>query len=315
MHDRHVSTRTPTRRRRRWLVGSALMAGGLLAGFFALTTGAAVGRSGTEVVGTAGRSGSASPSSFTRIGYKDGKSARGLTEPTGTPTAHHFAGLSTVGALFGSASSTKHTCTASVIDSPNGNVILTAAHCIRGTGAGEVFVPGYDDGKEPYGAWTVTGSHGAPDWLDGVYRQRDYAFLTVESQTISGKLYNIQSVTGGLQLGNAPSSGEDVTIPAYASGNDDQPLTCTTSVYMYEGYPAFNCNPYPNGTSGAPWLYPTRHGDVVEAIIGGLHAGGCYTYTSYSSDFSVSTWDTYITAAMADSSSSFPSPGSDGCSD
>jgi V8-like Glu-specific endopeptidase len=313
MHDRHVSTPIRSRQQRRWVAASVLVAGGLLGGLLATTTGSSGSRSGAEVVTAAGATGETGSASLRRIGYKDGRSGAGLTEPAGTPTAHHFAGMSTVGALFHSSTATKHTCTASVIDSPGGDVILTAAHCIRGTGVGGVFVPGYDDGKEPYGAWTVTGSHGAPAWLSGVSATRDFAFLTLGAKTIDGKTTNIQSVTGGLQLGDSATAGEHVTVPAYASGADDQPLTCTTGVYMDDGYPAFNCNPYPAGTSGAPWLFATRHGNVVIGIIGGLHAGGCYTYTSYSSAFSVATWNTYVRASMATPSASFPAPGGDGC--
>jgi V8-like Glu-specific endopeptidase len=320
MHHRHVRTTTShQRRRRRWVAGSVLAAGGLLGTFLALSTGSfAAGGSGTQIVTSPlGASPSAGSASLSKVGFKNPSEAGSSTappEPVGTPTAHHFSGMRTVGALFGSATATKHTCTASVIDSPGGNVILTAAHCIRGTAAGAVFVPGYDDGSEPYGAWKVTGSHGAPGWLSGVSTQRDFAFLTTAAKTIDGKTTNIQSVTGGLQLGNSVASGQDVTVPAYASGADDQPLTCTTSVYMDDGFPAFNCNPYPAGTSGGPWLLDTGHGNVVVGIIGGLHAGGCYTYTSYSSAFSVATWNTYVRASMADPTATFPAPGSDDCS-
>jgi V8-like Glu-specific endopeptidase len=234
--------------------------------------------------------------------------------PPGTPTARHFAGMATVGPLFASARATKHGCTASVVDSPAGDLILTAAHCISGTGAGVVFAPGYDQGKLPYGLWQVTGVHGAPSWLQGRSEQRDFAFLEVAPKTINGKVTQIQDVTGGNQLGEAATSGETVTVPAYAAGSDDQPLTCTTTVYLDDGFPAFNCNPYPDGTSGAPWLESTGHGEIVVGVIGGRHHGGCYTYTSYSTAFSTATWNAYARAAKSAPTARFPSGGSDGCS-
>ena len=68
----------------------------------------------------------------------------------------HFAGLPPVGALFASAdytgSTAAHFCTATVIDSPAGDLVLTAAHCVAGASQGAytpgqiTFAPGYDDG-------------------------------------------------------------------------------------------------------------------------------------------------------------------------
>jgi V8-like Glu-specific endopeptidase len=233
--------------------------------------------------------------------------------PVTIPTAHHFSGMPTVGPLFPSATATRHGCTASVIDSPAGNLLLTAAHCVSGRYVGTVFAPGYDAGKEPYGLWTVIAVHGATGWLKNHDTQNDYAFLVVGPRTINGKVTQIQDVTGGNQLGNAAVAGETVTVPAYARGSDDQPLTCTIKVYLDDGFPAFNCNPYPGGTSGSPWLVSTAHGDVVVGVIGGLHQGGCHTYTSYSSAFSTTTWRTYATSAEGLPTTPFPGSGSNGC--
>src|SRR5215469_15289617 len=67
---------------------------------------------------------------------------------------------STVGALFTVTPSGElgtHFCTASVVDSPAGNLLVTAAHCMNGRTAKDVaFVPGYSRGQEPFGAWTVS---------------------------------------------------------------------------------------------------------------------------------------------------------------
>src|SRR5580704_5562537 len=47
-----------------------------------------------------------------------------------------------------------HFCTASVVDSPQGDLVMTAAHCVSGLGAGQfAFVPGFRDGRTPYGVW------------------------------------------------------------------------------------------------------------------------------------------------------------------
>src|SRR5215469_8025411 len=61
-----------------------------------------------------------------------------------------FGQTSTIGALFTLSPSGQlqnHFCTASVVDSPTGNLIVTAAHCMQGQRLGDiVFVPGYSDG-------------------------------------------------------------------------------------------------------------------------------------------------------------------------
>jgi V8-like Glu-specific endopeptidase len=234
-------------------------------------------------------------------------------EPSGTPTARHFRGTRTVGALFPPDSSV-HTCTASVVESTAGNVLVTAAHCISGTGDGYTFAPDYHDGIEPFGSWIVVGAYGAPQWIDHRTPQLDFAFLVVAPRQLNGHVEQIQDVTGSNSLATAPVAGEQVTVPAYATGRDDEPITCTTRVYYRGTFPAFNCNPYPDGTSGAPWLHRTSHGWTVVGVVGGLHQGGCYTWTSYSAAFGPVTLRTETGAAAGTNASTFPSPGRDGCS-
>jgi len=229
-----------------------------------------------------------------------------------TPTAQHFVGTQTVGALFPPGSSV-HTCTASVVDSTAGDLLITAAHCVSGTARGYTFAPGYHAGIEPFGSWTVVGAYGAAEWLAGQAAQSDFAFLAVAPHQVNGRPEQIQEVTGGNQFGTAPASGDQVTVPAYALGSNDDPVTCTTRVYYAGAYPAFNCDPYADGTSGAPWLQQSHHGWVVVGVIGGFHQGGCHTWTSYSAAFGPVTMRTYSEAATAGKASRFPSAGSDGC--
>ena len=63
-----------------------------------------------------------------------------------------FAGTPAVGALFTTSAGKlgRHFCTATVVNSPAGDLVITAAHCVSGT-SGVVFVPGYDNGTTPYG--------------------------------------------------------------------------------------------------------------------------------------------------------------------
>jgi hypothetical protein len=80
--------------------------------------------------------------------------------PISTPRAAPFRGTPAVGALFTDRRGRlRHFCTASVVHSPRGNLLVTAAHCLRGKDlepAGTLtFAPGYHDGRFPYGRWLV----------------------------------------------------------------------------------------------------------------------------------------------------------------
>jgi len=232
-------------------------------------------------------------------------------EPPGTPTAQPFAGLATVGPLF-LPGSTDPFCTASVVASRAGDLLVTAAHCVIGATTGYTFAPGDHDGVEPFGSWTVVGAYAAPAWIDHEEPQADVAFLTVAPKMVGGRVRDIESVTGADRFGTTPATGQRVTVPAYALGAT-KPVTCSVRTYVEAGYPAFNCNPYPDGTSGAPWLRRIGRGWAVVGVIGGLHQGGCQTWTSYSPRFAAAVQRAYVMANRGTRVSTFPPLASDGC--
>jgi V8-like Glu-specific endopeptidase len=227
--------------------------------------------------------------------------------PSSTPASN-----ATVGALFDSSKTTGGHCTASVVDSPQGDLLITAAHCISGSAAGMVFVPDYGPGSQPYGSWPVVAAYGATDWIRGGDTQDDFAFLVVGPKTRHGQKVEIEDLTGGNALASAPAAGRDVTVTAYNDGST-KPVTCTLPVYRDDGFLAFNCGTYVDGTSGGPWLVATSDGDDVVGVIGGLHQGGCYPNTSYSSAFGAAVQQTYAQAVEGAAPDEFPSAGSDGC--
>jgi hypothetical protein len=231
--------------------------------------------------------------------------------PPGTPTATSFDGVPSVGPLFYSGLSSPHGCTASVVASPTRDLIVTAAHCIDGTAAGVQFAPGYDSGVTPYGVWTVTAAYADPAWITSQNSTDDYAILRVAKHGRTA----VQDVTGGALLGLAPRQGQRITDIAYNAGIDDQPITCTVPTYRTAGYPAFNCHGYVGGSSGSPWLttVPGTKLTVVHGVIGGLHQGGCFEYTSYSSPFDASIYRVLGRAVVGARPDVLPPAGSDGC--
>ena len=109
-----------------------------------------------------------------------------------------FAGTPAVGALFTMSKGKlgQHFCTASVVGSPEGDLVITAAHCVTGT-SGFVFVPGYDRGAAPYGTWSVTKVYVDQSWKSSSDPDDDVAFLRVSQ---AGSIVPIEDVTGAEAL-------------------------------------------------------------------------------------------------------------------
>lgn len=244
-----------------------------------------------------------------------GPAAADPPAPPGTPTATAFAGTPTVGPIFRHGLSQSHGCTGSVVASPRGDLVLTAAHCVSGTAAGWSFAPGYDDGQTPYGVWTVTHAYVDPRWSADQDPRHDYAILRLADQRRGGHDATVQQVTGAEVLGRAPRPGAAITDVAYNAGIDDQPIRCATKTYSTDGFPSFNCHGYVGGSSGSPWLatVPGSHLTFVEGVIGGLHQGGCYEYTSYSSAFTSDVQQLILRATLELRPDTVPAAGSDGC--
>ncbi len=229
------------------------------------------------------------------------------------PTASTFTGVAEVGPLYASASTTKHGCTASVVHSGHGDTLITAAHCVSGSGAGMVFVPGQRGARAPYGRWTVTAVHLASSWATRQDPDDDVAFLTVAPHTIDGVQTEIERVTGAFALGATPKRGVRVAVTGYPVGTANDPISCTATTYLTRAFPSFDCRGYLGGTSGSPWLRTTRSGTEIVGVIGGLDQGGCYDYTSYSSPLARDADDSYRRASAHAPADVAPQPGGDGC--
>src|SRR5262249_34820903 len=136
-----------------------------------------------------------------------------------------FAGTPAVGALFTTSAGRlgQHFCTASVVDSPAGDLVITAAHCLGGTSGTVAFVPGYDRGSSPYGMWTVSKVYVAQAWSSSSSQDDDFAFLRVSKP---GSSVPIEDVTGSERLGTeTPPSREQVQVIGYPNATS-QPVTC-----------------------------------------------------------------------------------------
>ncbi|HJQ42126.1 MAG TPA: trypsin-like peptidase domain-containing protein, partial [Jatrophihabitantaceae bacterium] len=160
------------------------------------------------------------------------------TDPTATVGALYVPSVLGLGPIVG----LPHECTASVVHSTTHDLLLTAAHCVAGTGVGYEFAPAYALGALPYGTWTVTRVYVNRAWAAHRDPQHDYAFLRVARRSWHGATRAIEDVVGGNALGSAPPPGTSVTVIGYVAGSNDRPLSCTTPTSLEDGFPAFDCD-------------------------------------------------------------------------
>jgi V8-like Glu-specific endopeptidase len=197
-------------------------------------------------------------------------------------------GRAAVGALFTSSDGRLglHFCTASVVSSPAGNLLITAAHCLQGRSlspAGSiVFAPGYHNGRFPHGVWMVTTEYVDAAWSKDQNPDDDVAFLVV-----GRKGTHIQRHTGAetLRIGEP---AQTVQVVGYPDQTND-PITCTAQAHIFSPREmVFNCDNFTNGTSGGPFLADvnsrTGEGSVI-GVIGGYENGGDTPNVSYSPRF------------------------------
>lgn len=214
-------------------------------------------------------------------------SARPSPHPTASPTAPKTSpGVSQtvpasqlppqVGAVFDSSDLTgSHHCTASVVNSPGADLIVTAAHCLDSTS--DVFVPAYHDGVAPYGEWQLQRIVVDAQWTADSSEDDDVAFAVVAP--LGGR--TIQSVVGGYDLGIDQGTGGSVTLTGYPSASQD-PVTCTNGISSFSSTQnEIYCTGMTSGTSGSPWVTAGGPGKVM-GVIGGYEQGGDTPDVSYS---------------------------------
>ncbi|MFH8408929.1 trypsin-like serine peptidase [Streptomyces sp. NPDC018019] len=205
------------------------------------------------------------------------------------PAARHFEGLPFVGVLFADGD---HHCTASVVDSPKGNVLATAAHCVHfqsgdaadgdepGPLTGDLqFAPrfsGAGDGTFPYGKWKVSGIHVPDAWREEDDDRGDYAFLTVEPDA-QGR--SVQEVVGAATPDWSSGPRRHVTVVGYPNETynpENRPVTCTTDTERDDDEPymmQMRCGGFYDGTSGGPWLADHHDARRPGRLIGVLSGG------------------------------------------
>jgi len=209
-----------------------------------------------------------------------------------------FGQTTTIGALFTISASGQlenHFCTGSVVDSPVGDLVVTAAHCMQGQHAGQVaFVPDYSAGHEPYGIWIVTHVIEDSRWRQSSDADDDFAFLVVSQ---AGSPVPVEDLTGGELLGISASPGRQVKVAGYPNTANTMVVCQNTVVAFSPTQFQFDCDGFTDGTSGSPLLAEsvpvgasgeavTDGLDMVIGVIGGYEQGGYTASVSYAARFS-----------------------------
>ena len=127
--------------------------------------------------------------------------------PSQTPTATKMSAApvppdARIGALFLGAGDL-HTCTAGVLDSKGGDLVVTAAHCVA-QDVDTTFVAGFSDTADPADVWRVDAIYLDPRWVQNQDPLADFAILRVARD--GGGTVEAQA-GGGLTIGTAPKRG------------------------------------------------------------------------------------------------------------
>ncbi|WP_344307953.1 trypsin-like serine peptidase [Fodinicola feengrottensis] len=230
-----------------------------------------------------------------------GVAAPAASAPQSVPSAHDFGGWPTVGALLTTNgtdhSPQTHNCTASVVNSPHHNLIMTAAHCVYDSGSGWrkylAFFPGYNGGpSSTYGSWYAYG-RGVKmlvnqGWITNRDPAYDYAFIVLTPS--GGK--SVQDRTGALNLSFDTGLPKKIDLVGYPA-NGAKPRICsgsTTGGKVQQWFVQFDCTNLPGGTSGSPWT--VQGSKNVIGLTGGYEEGGGAVH-NYSVYFDHETRDLY----------------------
>lgn len=205
---------------------------------------------------------------------------------------------STVGRMYSTtANGSRTACSATVVNSENGRVIVTAAHCVWDFDAKEplremLFVPG-DRGNaatSPWGIWRVD-----QVWIPEVFKQQafvgddgrttgsgwayDFAFATLAPNT-DGEV--IESYTGGQGISFAQQYAGIVTVgyPSDLPFDGQSPRYCATASpgfgTMYWPHTTIRCD-MTGGSSGSGWLTNAGFRDGAGYLTAVTSTGNSYS--------------------------------------
>lgn len=158
----------------------------------------------------------------------------------------------------------RYSCSATVIDSNSGDLLLTAGHCLRdplGPWARRLsFIPAYDRGARPYGTWSAKSARVTREWA--IRGSSGFDFGVVELRPRAGDRISIEEAVGGRAL-----ALEQPVQPSYVAvgypfnrGGAETMWSCSSSYVGDDPRPARRGRPpigiacdMTEGSSGGAW--------------------------------------------------------------
>lgn len=156
-----------------------------------------------------------------------------------------------------------YVCSASAINSPSKQMVITAGHCVNVGGkdgtAGQwmtnwTYVPQYREGARPFGTFAAKEYRAFNGWINNSNLDWDVAMVTTWPRS-GDKLVN---VTGGHGLSYNYNREQAVTVWGYPGNRDNGQVQwwCTGTtrrVGVTDGRIEIKCD-FGGGSSGGPWL-------------------------------------------------------------
>jgi V8-like Glu-specific endopeptidase len=186
-----------------------------------------------------------------------------VTVQRGAPWTAGGAVARTTGKVFFTLGADDYVCSGSAVDSPDRSTVLTAGHCVvdpeTATDATNwAFVPGYVDGRAPYGIFPATHLATTSGWRGAEDFDVDLAFANVGPNAAGKRLVDVvggQAIAFGTARGQttfafgypavAPWSGQRLIHCAGTVVQDTTPVPSTDQ--------GLSCTMTP-GSSGGPWF-------------------------------------------------------------
>jgi V8-like Glu-specific endopeptidase len=188
------------------------------------------------------------------------QSARRGVETPGAPWTAHGAVRATTGKVFFTIGGADYVCSAGTVSATNHDLVVTAGHCAQdasGTWAQNwIYVPGYEQGRRPYGAFTARHMFVPGPW--SAHGDENYDVALVALSPAAGR--HVADVVGAQGIAFDQPRGSLVYGFGYPAGGhyDGERLTyCSGRTYpdshtitKDEG---LRCD-MTEGSSGGPWL-------------------------------------------------------------
>jgi V8-like Glu-specific endopeptidase len=190
---------------------------------------------------------------------------------TGNPTAFPNRANGTVyGEYVTTEGTERYQCSGSVINSPAGDVVLTAGHCVIDPETGVharavIFVPGYREEEAPFGVFAARGFATTPEWASTAGGEEpdeagDLALLVLAPSTTSGQ--SVEATVGALSIAFEQPREQTYTQWGYPGESPYNGEILYSHTTPYAGFDPFYpravapiriASDFTAGASGGPW--------------------------------------------------------------